>query len=73
MGNNLTDACNDSQHVGTRFFQTNAIPPTLWNACNYVLQFNFHKMHVAGTQNIATDFLSRNELNPKKRVELKIR
>ena len=34
----------------TRFFQTKAIPPTLWNACDYVLQFNFHIMHVAGTQ-----------------------
>ena len=42
----------------TRFFQTKAIPPTLWNACDYVLQFNFHIMHVAGTQNMAADFLS---------------
>ena len=30
-------------------------------------------MHVAGTQNTAADFLSRNDLNPKERVELKIR
>ena len=50
----------------TRFFQTKAIPPTLWNACDYVLQFNFHIMHVAGTQNTAADFLSRIDLNPKK-------
>ena len=57
----------------TRFFQTKAIPPTLWNACDYVLQFNFHIMHVAGTQNTAADFLSRIDLNPKERVELKIR
>ena len=57
----------------TRFFQTKAIPPTLWNACDYVLQFNFHIMHVAETQNTATDFLSRIDLNPKERVELKIR
>ena len=57
----------------TRFFQTKAIPPTLWNACDYVLQFNFHIMHVAGTQNTAADFLSRIELTPKERVELKIR
>ena len=27
----------------TRFFQTKAIPPALWNACDYVLQFNFKK------------------------------
>ena len=57
----------------TRFFQTKAIPPTLWNACDYVLQFNFHIMHVAGTQNTAADFLSRIDLNPKERIELKIR
>ena len=30
-------------------------------------------MHVAGTQNTAADFLSRIDLNPKERVELKLR
>ena len=30
-------------------------------------------MHVAGTQKTAADFLSRIDLNPKERVELKIR
>ena len=30
-------------------------------------------MHVAGTQNTAANFLSRIDLNPKERVELKIR
>ena len=30
-------------------------------------------MHVAGTRNTAADFLSRIDLNPKERVELKIR
>ena len=57
----------------TRFFQTKTIPPTLWNACNYVLHFNFHIMHVAGTQNTAADFSSRINLNPNERVEIKIR
>ena len=57
----------------TRIFQTKAIPPTLWNACDYVLQFNFHIMHVAGTQNTAAEFLSRIDLNPKEKIELKIR
>ena len=51
----------------TRFFQTKAIP------CDYVLQFNFHILHVAGAQNTAADFPSRIELNPKERVDLKIR
>ena len=57
----------------TRFFQTEAILLTLWNACEYELQFNVHIMHVAGTQNTAADFLSTNDLNPKEGVELKIR
>ena len=52
----------------TRFFQTKAIPPTLWKSCDYVLQFNFHIMHVVGTQNTAADFLSRIDLNPKKKL-----
>ena len=37
----------------TRFFQTKAVPPTLWNSCYYVVQYNFHIMHVAGTKNTA--------------------
>ena len=42
----------------TRFFQTKAIPASLWNACDYVLQFNFKIAHIAGSVNTATDFLS---------------
>ena len=38
-----------------------------------MLLFNFHIKHVAGTQNTAAGFLSRVDLNPKERVELKIR
>ena len=57
----------------TRFIQTEAISPRLWNACDCVLQFNFHIMHVAGTQNTAADFLLRIDLNTKERVELKLR
>ena len=41
----------------TRFFQTKAIPPSLWNACDYVLQFNFKIAHIAGSVNTAVDFL----------------
>ena len=43
----------------TRFFQTKAISPALWNACNYVLQFNFKIAHIAGSVNTAADLLSR--------------
>ena len=57
----------------TRFFQTKAIPPSLWNACDYVLQFNFKIAHIAGLVNTAADFLSRSELKVTKKIHLKIR
>ena len=57
----------------TRFFQTKTTPPAIWNACDYVLQFKFRIMHVAGSQNTAADFLSRLELKPKEKVQLKLR
>ena len=56
----------------TRFFQTKAIPPTLWNACDYVLQFNFKIAHIAGSVDTATDFLSRLELKIRVKMRLKI-
>ena len=46
----------------TRFFQTKAIPPALWNACDYVLQFNLKIAYIAGSVNTAADFLSGLEL-----------
>ena len=57
----------------TRFFQTKSIPPSLWNACDYVLQFNFKIAHVAGSVNTAADFLSRLELKVTEKIHLKIR
>ena len=57
----------------TRFFQTKAIPPSLWNACDYVLQFNFNLAHIAGSVNTAADFFSRLELKVTERIRLKIR
>ena len=35
-----TIVLTDNKSV-TRFFQTKAIPPSLWNACDYVVQFKF--------------------------------
>ena len=35
----------------TRFFQTKKIPPSLWNACDFVLQFHFKVAHVPGRMN----------------------
>ena len=57
----------------TRFFQTKAIPPALWNACDCVLQFIFKIAHIAGSVNTAADFLSRLELKGTEKVRLKIR
>ena len=58
---------------GTVFFQTKAIPPSLWNACDYVLQFNCKIAHIAGSVNTAADFFSRLELKVTEKIHLKIR
>ena len=57
----------------TRFFQTKAIPPALWNACDYVMQFNFKIAQLAGSVNTAADFLSRLQLKVMEKIRLKIR
>ena len=67
-----TIVLTDNKSV-TRFFQTKAIPPSLWNACDYVLQFNFKITHIAGSVNTAADFLSRLELKDTEYIHLKIR
>ena len=56
-----------------RFFQTKIIPPTLWNACDYVIQFNFAIAHIPGKNNTAADYLSRLEIFPKEKLIVKIR
>ena len=67
-----TIVLTDNKSV-TRFFQTKAIPPALWNACDYVLQFNFKIAHIGGSVNTAADFLSRLELKVTEKICLKIR
>ena len=57
----------------TRFFQTKTIPPSLWNACESELQFNFKIAHIAGSVKTAADFLSRLELKVTEKIRLKIR
>ena len=57
----------------TRFFQEKIIPPALWNACDYVIQFNFVIAHIPGAQNTAADYLSRLEVDPKDKLVMKIR
>ena len=67
-----TNVSTDNKSV-TRFFQTKAIPPSLWNACDYVLQLSFKIADIAGSVNKANDFLSRLELKVTERIRLKIR
>ena len=57
----------------TRLFQTKAIPPCLWNARDYVLQFNFKIADTAGTVKTAADSLYRLELKVTEKIRLKIR
>ena len=67
-----TIVLTDNQSV-THFFLTKAIPPALWNACDYVLQFNFKLAHTAGSVNTAADFPSRLELKVTDRIRRKTR
>ena len=57
-----TIVLTDNKSV-THFFQTKAFPPSLWNACGCVLQFNFEKGHITGSVSTAANFLCRLELN----------
>ena len=52
----------------TSFFQVKLIPQVLWNACDFVLQFNFVTAYVAGSMNTAADFLSRTEINSTEKL-----
>ena len=65
----------DNKYI-TGFFQTKATQPALWNACDYVLQFNFklaHITHITGLVNTSADSLSRLELKVTEKIRLKIR
>ena len=66
-----TIVLTDNKSV-TQFFETKAIPPSLWNACDYVLQFNFKIAH-SGSVNTVIGFLSRLELKANQKIHLKIR
>ena len=57
----------------TRFFQTKINSPTLWNACDYVIQFNFTIAHIPCKNNTAADYLSRLEISPKEKLMLRNR
>ena len=67
-----TIVLSDNKSV-TRFFQTRANPPAIWNVCDYVLQFKFKIAHFVGSVNTAADFLSRLELKVTEKIRRKIR
>ena len=67
-----TIVLTDNKSV-TRFFQAKTIPSSPWNACDYVLQFNFKIAQIACSINKAADFLSRLELKATENIHLKIR
>ena len=67
-----TIVLTDNKSV-TRFFQTKAIPPSLWKACDDVLQFKFKEAQTTGSANTAPEFFSRLELNVTEKIRLKIR
>ena len=49
------------------------IPSPLWNACDFVLQFNFTIAHTPGEVNSAADILNRIETDPNEKIIFKIR
>ena len=55
------------------FLTDEAIPPSMWNAFQYVPQFNFKKTCIAGSVNTAAGFLSGLELKVTYRIRLKNR
>ena len=68
VGKDLTNPSPHGQQISNKILQTKTTPPTLWNAFDYVLQFKFRIMHVAGSQKTAAEFLSQLELTPKEKV-----
>ena len=57
----------------TRSFQAKIIPLVLWYANDHGIQFNFVFAHIPVKNNTAADFLSRMEMDPKKKLVLTIR
>ena len=68
-----TDICPNRQQISERFLLTKPIPPSLWNAFDYLLQFSFKIKHIAGSVSTATGFLSRLEVKVMEKFRLKIR
>ena len=72
MGINQTGCRPHGQQICDTLFPK-LIPPGLWNACNFVLQFHFTIAHVPRKMNTAADFLSRLDIQSKDKVHIMIR
>ena len=66
-----TIVLTDNKYV-IRFFQAEAVPPALWNACDYVLQFSFKIAHIADSINTTADFIFRLGIKVTEKTRLKI-
>ena len=60
----------DSKSV-TELFKAEMIPPPLWKACDFVLQFNFTIAHIPGKLKTAADLLFRLEMDPNEKINFK--
>ena len=56
----------------TQFFQSNVIPPSLWNCLDRIPAFNIVIAHIPGRANYAADFLSRKENDKTATMSLKL-
>ena len=56
----------------TQFFQSKAIPPSLWNFFDRILSFNLVIAHIPGRANYAADFLSPVPADPSQTIQLKL-
>ena len=54
----------------TRFFLTKDIPPSLWKAWHYVVQFDFKIAHITSSVNTAADFFSKLQRKVTEKIHL---
>ena len=68
-----TSDYHDRQQISHQILPDKNESPPLWNACDFVLQFNFTIVHISDKMNTAADLLSLLERNSEEKIILKIR
>ena len=68
MGGNKTNNRSDRQQIGHMILSDKSYSTILWNACDYVLHFNFETAHIPGSVNTQANFLSRLELKVMEKI-----